>query len=155
MALAPAVADLAHTIQLAVTPVFLLAGAAGVLNVLAGRLGRVVDRARALEREFTPLSDPVHGRQVWELRLLDRRIWLANWAIFLVTASTVLVCAVVAALFVAQLAGLGFARVMAVLFVVAMLLLIAGLALFLVEVRIASRTIRVRDELLERQGRTR
>lgn len=147
----PAVSDLAHTIQLSVAPVFLLAGISGFLNVAAGRLARVMDRARVLEREFTAIDHPDHHRQVWELRLLDRRIRLANWAIFLCTASAVMICAVVAGLFVTSLAGLGFGRTMAVMFIAAMLLLIFGLALFLIEVRYASYTIRVRDELLERR----
>ena len=41
--------DMARTIQLAIAPVFLLAGIGAFLNVIAGRLARVVDRARHLE----------------------------------------------------------------------------------------------------------
>ena len=146
-----AVADIAHTIQLAVAPVFLLAGIGSILNVLAGRLARIIDRSRQLAQEFTPNDHPDHAAQVRELRLLDRRIMLANMAIFLCTASAALICAVVAGLFIADLASLGFARTMAVGFVLAMLLLISGLALFLVEVRVALLTIRVREELLEQR----
>jgi len=145
-----AVSDIAHTIQLALAPVFLLTGIAGLLNMLAGRLARIVDRARRIEADFTPPEDPRHREQVAELRVLDRRIALINTAILLCTASAVAVCVVVAALFVASLAGLGFARTMAGLFVFAMALLIAGLCLFLGEIRIAVRSIRIRDELLER-----
>lgn len=149
---APQVSDLAHTIQLAVTPVFLLAGISGLINVVTGRLGRVVDRSRELEREFTAVDHPDHAMQVDELRILDRRMQLANQAIFLCTASAVLVCAVVAGLFITQLAHLGFGRTMAFGFIVAMLLLIAGLALFLVEVRVALNSVRVREEYLERKA---
>jgi hypothetical protein len=148
-----AVTQLAHTIQLSVAPVFLLAGISGFLNVVAGRLARVVDRARVLEREFTPQDHADHARQVWELRVLDRRIKYANRAIALCAASGVMICLVVAGLFTSALAGLGFGRTMAVMFVLAMALLIAGLACFLVEVRVAAETLRVRDELLEREAR--
>jgi hypothetical protein len=147
----PPPSDIAHTIQLAVAPVFLLAGIAGILNLLAGRLARIVDRSRRIEETFTPSDDPRHELQVQELRLLDRRISIVNWSIFLCTASALLVCLVVAGLFVTNLAGLGFGRTMAVIFVLAMLLLISGLLLFLVEVRVAVRAIRIRDELLERR----
>lgn len=147
--------EIAHTIQLAIAPVFLLAGIGSILNVLAGRLARVVDRARQLAREFTPADHPDHAAQVHELRLLDKRIMLANWAIFLCTASAALICAVVAGLFIADLTSLGFARSMAVGFVIAMLLLIAGLGLFLIEVRFALATIRVREELLEQRTQRR
>mgnify|MGYP001256684558 CR=1 FL=1 len=52
-------------------------------------------------------------------------------------------------LFLAALLNLALGQVMAVAFIVAMLLLIAGLVLFLYEVRIAVEMTRVQDELLE------
>ncbi|WP_093312558.1 DUF2721 domain-containing protein [Sphingomonas jatrophae] len=148
-----AVSQMAHTLQSALPPVFLIAGIAGLLNVMTGRLGRAVDRARRLASEFTPADHPDHARQVWELRILDRRIMLANVAIQMCAASAALICAVVAGMFVATLAKLGFARTMAVAFIVAMLLLILGLALFIIEVRTAAAALRVEDEYLERRGR--
>lgn len=149
----PAVADIAHTIQLAVAPVFLLAGIAGFLNMLAGRLARVVDRSRVLEAAFTPLDHPSHARQVRELRLLDRRIVVVNRAIYLCTASAIAICLVVAGLFIAALGNLGFGRTMAVAFILAMGMLVAGLVSFLVEVHLALSSIRVRNELLEHDRR--
>ena len=142
---------LAKDIQLALAPVFLLTGIASILSMLVGRLARIVDRARSIEDRFTPRDDPRHARQVEELRLLDRRMRTVNGAIFLVTASAVALCTVVAALFVAHLAGFGFARTLAVVFALSLILLIAGLVLFLIEVRMAVAAITIRDELLERQ----
>jgi len=49
--------DLALIIQLSVAPVFLLAGIAGFLNVMSGRLGRIVDRARVVEQREARLHD--------------------------------------------------------------------------------------------------
>jgi hypothetical protein len=46
------IASIAHVIQLAVAPVFLLSGIAALLNVLYNRLSRIVDRARQLQNEF-------------------------------------------------------------------------------------------------------
>ena len=141
---------LAHTIQLALAPVFLLTGIGSILNMLTGRLTRIVDRARRIEYEFTPKDDPRHFRQVQELRLLDRRMRIVNNAIFMATASAVALCFVVAAMFLADLAGFGFARTLAVVFAASLLLLIAALVMFLVEIRLAVHAIEVRDELLER-----
>lgn len=143
------VSDIAHTIQLALAPVFLLAGIAGILNMLAGRLARIVDRARILAREIVPPDDPARRDQASELRMIDRRMAVVNWAIFFCTASALAVCVVVAGLFVAALGGFGFARTVAVVFVLAMLLLITALLLFLVEVRLARNAVRVAEELLE------
>jgi sterol desaturase/sphingolipid hydroxylase (fatty acid hydroxylase superfamily) len=141
---------LAHTIQLSLAPAFLLNGIGIILGMLTGRLTRIVDRARVVETDFTPRDDPRHGHQVNELRLLDRRMRIVNNAIFLATMSAVVLCTVVAAMFLARLAGFGFARTLAMMFAMSLLLLIASLVLFLVEVRVAVRAIRIRDELLER-----
>jgi len=123
-----AVSTIAHTIQLVMAPVFMVAGIAGLLNLLALRLNRVVDRARALAAGFTAPEHPDHGRQVWELRILDRRIRIVNRAILLCTASAIAICLVVAGLFIAALAVLNFGRIIAVAFILAMLLLVSGCA---------------------------
>ena len=149
MEIAPAAADIAHTIQLAIAPVFLLAGIGSLLNVVAHRLGRVVDRARALEASFNETQGEDHDRLVWELRTLDQRMTLANWSVLLCTSSAVAVCLVIGALFIGQLFGFGYARVMAFAFVFAMSLLVAGLGVFLLEIRLALNTVRVRVDLLE------
>lgn len=146
-----AVSTIAHTIQLVMAPVFMVAGIAGLLNLLALRLNRVVDRARALAAGFTAPEHPDHARQVWELRILDRRIKIVNRAILLCTASAIAICLVVAGLFIAALADLNVGRWIAVAFILAMLLLISGLGAFLLEIRLALLTIRVPVELLERE----
>ncbi len=56
------VSTIAHLIQLAIAPVFLLAGIAGLLNVLASRLARVVDRGRSLERDFVSFDEATRER---------------------------------------------------------------------------------------------
>jgi hypothetical protein len=141
---------LASTIQLALAPAFLLNGIGIILSMLTGRLTRIVDRARVIEADFTPRDHPMHVHQVHELRLLDRRMTIVNNAVFLATASAVALCTVVAAMFIARLAGFGFARTLAAMFALSLILLIASLTFFLVEVRVAVRAIRIRDELLER-----
>ena len=50
MQAAASVTTVAHVIQLAVAPVFLLTGVGAILAVLINRLARVVDRFRVLER---------------------------------------------------------------------------------------------------------
>ncbi|MBA3879706.1 MAG: DUF2721 domain-containing protein [Sphingobium sp.] len=151
MSLSPAVTTIAQTIQLSVSPVFLLAGLGAMLNVIAGRLGRVVDRARALEALHPRSTGPEHDRHVWELRLLDRRMAVINAALFLCVASAILICCVVALLFVAELLNLHIGTVLGVMFIAAMLLLIAGLVMFMIEVRLSLRATHVRVELLERE----
>jgi hypothetical protein len=143
-------ATIATTIQLAVAPVFLLAGIGGILGVLATRLSRAVDRSREVAQLHPHSTGIEHSQHVAELRVLDRRIWLANLANTLCALSALSVCLVIILLFVSQLAQLDLGRVIAVLFVVAMLLLSSGIIAFLAEIRVALESLRVREELLER-----
>ncbi|TPG12140.1 DUF2721 domain-containing protein [Sphingomonas oligophenolica] len=145
-----AVTTIAETIQLSLSPVFMLAGIGALLNVLAGRLSRVIDRARALEALHPRTQGPEHDRHVWELRLLDRRMSIINAALFLAVSSAVMTCLVVALLFVAELAKLHFGTFVALAFILAMMLLIAALVSFMIEVRVSLNAIHIRPELLER-----
>lgn len=145
----PAVSTIAQSIQLSMAPVFMLAGIATLLNVLAGRLSRVIDRARALEALHPRSSGPEHDRHVWELRRLDRRMTIINAALFLAVSSAIMTCLVVALLFVASLVRLHLGTVVALAFILAMALLISALVCFMVEVRVSLHAIHIRPELLE------
>ena len=46
-----------HGIQLAVAPVFLLTAVAGMIGSVAGRLARIIDRARVLESRIDASPD--------------------------------------------------------------------------------------------------
>lgn len=150
MSYAPAVTTIAQTIQLSLSPVFMLAGIGALLNVLAGRLSRVVDRARTVEQLHPRSTGPEHDRHVWELRLLNKRISVINAALVLAVSSAVMTCLVVALLFVAELVKLHIGTIVALSFILAMVLLISALASFLIEVRMSLNAIRIRPELLER-----
>ncbi len=41
--------SITHSIQLSVAPVFLLTAVAGMIGAVAGRLARIIDRARVVE----------------------------------------------------------------------------------------------------------
>ena len=147
------VSTIARTIQLSLSPVFMLTGIGALLNVLVGRMARVVDRVRDLEKLHPLSSGPDRDRYVSELRILDRRIRVINFGLFLAVSSAVMTCLVVAQLFVAELIGLRIATIVALTFTLAMLLLIAALVSFIVEVRTSLLAVKVREELLEeRQG---
>jgi hypothetical protein len=142
----------AATIQTAIAPVFLLAGVGALLNVMVGRMARVVDRARKIEQLHPVSTGKEHERHVWELRLIRRRLAIINTAIALCVGSGVMICMVVALLFVAELVHLDIGGVVAVAFILSMLLLTAGLLSFLFEIRLSIRAVQVREELLERDA---
>jgi len=136
-----AISGLAHTIQLSVAPVFLLTGVAAFLGVLTSRLARIIDRTRALEA-LRAAAGTTDGSVLVELRSLRVRAQLINRAIGMCTYCALLVAAVVAALFVAAVAGIDLTLLVAAAFVAAMLTLIAGLLSFLWEVHHAIRQMR-------------
>ena len=141
--------DMARTIQLAIAPVFLLAGIGAFLNVIASRLARVVDRARYLEDLHPHAGDDVRQRYVKELQTLEKRMTLASRSIYLGTASGLAVCLLVIVLFVGELIDFNLGDLIAVLFVVAVALLAGAMVLFLGETRIAIGALHVRRELLQ------
>lgn len=143
------VLQLPQIIQLSVAPVFLLAGIGAFLNVCAGRLSRIVDRARAIEPLILVSRGAEHDRLVAEIRALDRRMGLVSWAIFLSVLSAMLVCAVIVLLCTANLLGAQFVTVVALLFISSMVATGAGFAIFLVETRLGSRSVRIPGGLLE------
>ena len=145
------VSTIAHLIQLAIAPVFLLAGIGAILNVLANRLARIVDRVRGHEAGFDSYDDAERQRARTELVRLGRRMKLVNFAITMCTASALFVCLVVALLFVADLGEVRWGTPVALLFILAMVLLIGSLILFLLEIRLAARSLRIRPEMLREE----
>lgn len=135
--------DVAHAIQLALAPVFLLTGIAGLLNVMAGRLARIIDRGRYLTEEELPqhLQDPTLLQK--ELARLERRRRYASLAITACTCSALLVCMVVAVIFLQVMLQVEFKWVISTLFTASTLTLVVGLAYFLREVHLATRTVRI------------
>ncbi len=146
------VTTIAHIIQLSIAPVFLLAGLGGILNVVASRLARVVDRVRTLEREVPTAEAELQTADLRELAILDRRMGLCHWWVALCTTSALLICLVVMILFVADLVTMNFAVPVSLLFIAAMASLTLGLLLFLFGVTIATRFVRVDEKFVTRRG---
>jgi hypothetical protein len=136
--------DIARAIQLALAPVFLLTGIAGLLNVMASRLSRIIDRGRYLTEGPNPgaLLDLEHIRA--ERLALETRRHLASVAITSCTVSALVVCIVIAALFLEVLLNVPLKWLAGSLFTGAMLALVVGLAYFLREVHLAMQSIRIR-----------
>lgn len=144
---------IAQAIQFAVAPALLLVGIGGLLNVLAARLGRVVDRARWLEADIPDAQGAQREMELDEITVLDRRMTLAHWSIDFCTVAALVICFVVIVLFVSTLIEIDVTIPVALLFITAMLSLTCGLIAFLAEVTIATNTVKVRDEFVRRSSR--
>lgn len=132
-----------HAIQLAIAPVFLVTGIAGLLGVMANRLARVIDRARVIEQAWKEMDEEARVSAREELDNLERRRHLVSWSINFCTSAALLVCLVIVTLFLDEFFTKDFRWFAGVLFVSAMFLLIGGLASFLREVHLATRVVRI------------
>lgn len=136
------ITDIAHGIQLAVAPVFLLSGVGVTLTVLTNRLARIIDRARVLEGGL-PASTPERSATVHaELGVLSRRARLVNRAITLSTSCALLICVVIVTLFTGVALGRDLSLLIVVLFVAALSAFIGALLAFLLEIRAATAGLR-------------
>jgi hypothetical protein len=135
--------DIGNVIQLAVAPVFLLSGIGIVLTVLTNRLARVVDRARKLEEAARLSTGDLLEERRRELVVMAYRARLMNRSITLSTCSALLVAVVVVLLFLGALLDFNATLPVAGLFILAMLSLIGALLLFLREVFLAIKALKI------------
>jgi hypothetical protein len=126
--------DISHVIQLAIAPVFMLTAIGTVLNVLAGRLGRSVDRRRALVAALPRLGVDIADVARAEVDFEIRRIRLIYRAITMAVLSALLVCLLIALAFIDAFVALNFNKLIAALFILSIIALIASLTIFLREI---------------------
>jgi hypothetical protein len=136
--------DIAHLIQIALTPIFLISAIGVTLNVLTSRLARIVDRARAMEEVLLGPNHAHGGRDLHgALDVLARRARYINAAITLITLSALFIALVVVMLFVNAFLRWDLSAFIACMFILSMMSLAAALTAFLIEVRIATNALRI------------
>lgn len=128
----------AHVIQQAVAPVFLLTGVGAMLGVMTSRLGRTVDRFRQLGEIGLDKHDQ-------EMAVLSQRARWIHWAISLCTWCALFISMSIVAMFVGVALAIDLSDAVAMLFVAAMLALISGLLCFLREISLATGIIDIRQ----------
>lgn len=136
--------DIGHIIQLAIAPVFLLTGVGTKLAVLTNRLARIIDRSRVLEDRISAAAPSGMPDAYAELETLYVRARLINRAITLSTSCGLLVCLVIATLFVGDALNLKLAGFIAMLFVLGMLALVGSFVYLLREIFVATKTLPMR-----------
>lgn len=131
-----------HSIQLAVAPVFFLTAVAGMIGSVAGRLARIIDRARKLEESLRTMTDhELTARYLTELHFLRERGRLANVAIGLLTLCGVCIGLTIVLLFVGQAYGVSGHRYAVISFLMGVLTFVSALCCFLWETIMATRIL--------------
>lgn len=133
------VAEVARVIELAVAPVFLLAGISGLLVVLTNRLARIIDRSRVLRAAESESSADQDCDQIQrELKAAFVRGRVVNFAILMATLSALMVCLVIVTLFMGFFQSAEMSIVISGMFVVCISFLALSFCGFLAEVLIST-----------------
>ena len=129
-------------IQFALTPVFLIVGIGQMINVVTGRLARIMDRSRWYEQ--LKQNDVVFNEhQLEELEALAKRMKHANQAITFLTGAVVVVCLDVILLVANGIFAGALDGFILSFFVLSMLAITAGLINFFIEVSVANATLKI------------
>ncbi|MFZ2386919.1 MAG: DUF2721 domain-containing protein [Polaromonas sp.] len=140
MNFAPDLATVTHGIQLAVAPVFLMTAVSGMISAVAGRLARIIDRARFLESRLeTGGLEPTRALKMYgELRRLRHRGWLVNGCLALLTFCALLIGTTIILLFLGETSELPIFKITTVCFLSGVVCFLSALVCFLVETLLAT-----------------
>lgn len=131
----------AHGIQLAVAPVFMLTAVASLIGALATRLSRIIDRARDLEERLDARTINNRDAAFWELDRLKLRGSVVNWSVALLTLSATLIGATVMALFLGETTAPHSERLVPWSFLGGVLCFVLALLCFLAETLLATHAL--------------
>jgi hypothetical protein len=130
-----------RVLQTALTPAFLLAAVASLLNVLTTRLARAVDRSRELQRSLGESTGKERQAIRSELVIIGKRKQLVRLSIQLSVTGAVVVCAMVAMLFFMGISPFSMAELIVSMFIVAMGLIAFALIALLWETTLAAHEV--------------
>jgi len=131
-----------HGIQLAVAPVFLLTAVSGMIGAVAGRLARIIDRARLVENQARASQDSeLLARAYTELAELRLRGRIANGCIALLTLCAFLIGLTIMVLFLGETTEFQGNKLAVAGFLAGVGCFLLALLCFLVETVIATRLL--------------
>ncbi len=136
--------SVAHVIQLALTPVFLLSGIAALLNVFSNRLGRVADQVDALSARLDVAPDDQAAMYRLQLAYLRMRSRTLDGAVILGALGGIMTSCATLTLFLGAIRNGGAAWLLFALFGLAVLSTIGALGCYCCEMLLASRGLRAR-----------
>jgi len=144
MIFAPDLSTVTHGIQLAVAPVFLLTAVSGMIGAVAGRLARIIDRARFLEAQLDAgdVEKSKAAKMYDELLRLRRRGWLVNGCLALLTFCALLIGTTIILLFLGETSELPILKIATVCFLGGVVFFLSALVCFLTETLLATHMLK-------------
>lgn len=143
MFFASEIGTVTHGIQLAVAPVFLLTAVSGMIGTVAGRLARIIDRARVLEDRIESAQDDASMSPAFdELKRLRLRGWLVNGCIALLTFCAILIGLTILALFIGETTEMQSLRIATIFFLTGVSCFLLALICFLTETLLSTQMLK-------------
>ena len=144
MNFAPDLATVTDGIQLAVAPVFLLTAVSGLIGSVAGRLARIIDRARLLETrlEAGGVEESRAMKMYAELQQLRKRGWLVNASIALLTFCALLIGITIILLFLGETSEIPTLKIATICFLSGVVCFLSALVCFLFETLMATKLLK-------------
>ena len=127
------VSNIVSALQTAVSPVILISGLGLLLLTMTNRLGRAIDRARALSSSESPQRPEVRA----QINILVERAQLLRRAILCAVSSALCAALLVMTLFITVLLNKNLSSITCALFILCMAGLIGSLAFFMRDVNLS------------------
>jgi len=135
--------DLIPILQVAIGPVILISGVGLLLLTMTNRFGRIIDRTRQLSREVRSAQSPELDGAYAQLEILQTRARIVRAAIAAASVSVLLAAVLIIVIFVGALFSMSFAVAVVGLFASCLLSLIGSLVLFIRDVNLSLRALRL------------
>jgi hypothetical protein len=130
-------------IQTAITPVILLSGVGALMITLTNRMGRIVDRTRALAGQVHQATEDARTHFDGQLAIMWRRAKLVRLAVTFAGISMLLSCVLVMVIFVDAFLQRHFGVEMVAIFGASIASLILALAAFLRDIWMSLWALRI------------
>jgi hypothetical protein len=126
--------QLTEMIQLSITPVILISGLGALVISMTTRMGRIVDRSRSLAGLVRQAKGEERAHIEHQLEIMFRRARLMRLAMTLVISSIFTSGSLIMLLFMGQVLGVAVANVILGVFMLSVMLMLAGMAAFIRDV---------------------
>ena len=135
--------EIIPVLQVAIGPVILISGVGLLLLTMTNRLGRAIDRARALARDVNNLADADRVRVTAQIATIYRRARVLRLTITLAALSVLLAAVLIIALFVAALLKRDYGLAISLIFICCMSSLFGSLVAFIYDIYLSLAALRL------------
>ena len=135
--------EIIPVLQVAIGPVILISGVGLLLLTMTNRLGRAIDRARALAQDLRERREPDREQVLAQVVIIYRRARVIRLTIALAALSVLLAAVLIIALFLSALSKWDQGLLIGLVFIASMAALIASLLTFIYDIHLSLVALRL------------